>query len=226
MTDSHIHGILLAAGQGMRFGGGLPKQYQRLADGRSVIEASIEALLADRRVSGAMVALAPDDAHWDELSLSGDARIRTCEGGGERAMSVLNAVEALLRDHGAAEEDWVVVHDAARPFLSVDALTRLIEACLNSGDSAILAVEVADTVKRVDGDGRIVETLSRDTLRLAQTPQMAPLGLLRAALWQLLESGMVPSDEASALEACGNTVKVIEGDPRNRKITVPGDLPG
>ncbi|MEA5444409.1 2-C-methyl-D-erythritol 4-phosphate cytidylyltransferase [Gammaproteobacteria bacterium AB-CW1] len=220
-----IWAVVPAAGAGQRFGAGRPKQYLSLRPGLCILEATLQPLLADPRLHGIAVPLAPDDEYWDGLALSRDRRLHACEGGAERADSVLRGL-AHLRSLGAADEDWVLVHDAVRPWLTAGALSRLLDATLESGDAGILALPVVDTVKRVDEAGRIVETVPREQIWLAQTPQMARLGRLEQALSQQLAQGHWPTDEAAALEAAGETVRVVLGERGNIKITHSEDLKG
>lgn len=224
-SAARIWAVIPAAGSGRRFGADRPKQYLELQPGLSVLEASLRAVLSDSRVRGVMVAVAEDDTWWPTLPVTGNDRVWHCRGGEERAASVLAALRTLL-EQDAREDDWVLVHDAVRPWLSDEALGRLLDHCLSTGEAGILALSVVDTVKRVDGSGRIRETLPRERIRLAQTPQMALLGVLRDALSAQLEQGLQPTDEAGALEAAGWPVTVVEGEAGNRKITVPGDLEG
>jgi len=218
-----LWGLLPAAGVGRRFGGQRPKQYQLLADGRTLLEASVQALLDGADMAGVMVALAEPDPLWPAQAIADDDRVMHCAGGEERAHSVYQGLEALLAQ-GAADSDWVLVHDAARPGLSAGALQRLIEQCRRSGEGAILALPVRDTLKRSDANGRIVATVARDGLWQAQTPQMFPLGALRAALGQALAGTTPPTDEAAAMEAAGARVHLVMGELGNLKVTYPEDL--
>jgi 2-C-methyl-D-erythritol 4-phosphate cytidylyltransferase len=129
----------------------------------------------------------------------------------------------LLATEGA-EEDWVLVHDAARPCLPLESLTALIERARRSGEGVILAEPVADTLKQVGEDGQISGTVDRQSLWRAQTPQLFPLFALRAALGQCLEEGLSVTDEAMAMERAGEPVHVVEGPSSNIKVTVEADL--
>lgn len=218
-----LWGVVPAAGIGRRFGGEMPKQYLTLPSGISVLDSSIEALFADARVAGVMVALSADDRCWSSQQSASREAVMACTGGEERAHSVSNALKALMA--GPADvNDWVLVHDAARPGLPVEALTRLIDHCLDIGTGAILALPVRDTLKRCDANGRVESTLERDGLWQAQTPQMFPLGILLQALEAVLAGdSQPPTDEAAAMEAAGHEVSVVAGSWRNFKLTLAED---
>jgi 2-C-methyl-D-erythritol 4-phosphate cytidylyltransferase len=131
-------------------------------------------------------------------------------------------LELLLTQ--ATEEDWVLVHDAARPCLPLEALTALVERARLTGEGAILAEPVADTLKQVDDAGAVAGTVDRASLWRAQTPQLFPLFPLRAALGQCFEEGVSVTDEAMAMEHVGQPVHVVEGPSSNIKVTVEADL--
>lgn len=221
---TRIVAIVPAGGVGARAGASLPKQY-RLLRGEAMLRWAVRALLADARVSEVRVAVAPDDARAPGV-LSGLPRTicRPC-GGPTRAATVLGA----LRDAAPASDDWVLVHDAARPGLPRDALARLIDTCLEHGEGGLLAEPVADTVKRSCPGGsagepvRVQESVDRAGLWLAQTPQMFRAGALLAAL-EAAGAGTVVTDEASAMEAAGHRPLLVSGSRRNFKVTWPGDF--
>ncbi len=211
--------VVPAAGRGERFGSGRPKQYETLA-GRAVIEWSVSALLACRDVVGVMVALAGDDRHWSTLAIASDSRVHTCCGGRHRSDSVLAGLEAL-HELGADDGDPVLVHDAARPAVTVAA----IEALLSGGDGpsgGLLALPVADTLKREEA-GASVATADRSGLWAAQTPQMFPLGTLREALRDGQAQGVAVTDEAQAMERRGYRPRLVPGEAGNIKLTHRGD---
>ncbi|MDQ2068323.1 2-C-methyl-D-erythritol 4-phosphate cytidylyltransferase [Natronospira bacteriovora] len=228
MADSaRIWAVVPAAGIGRRFGGGIPKQYHPLPDGRSVLDASIDAVLADARIEGVMVALAATDTFWSRQHSARRPSVRCCTGGAERCDSVLNALRAL-RGQGADEDDWVLVHDAARPGLPAAALTALIDHCLATERGGILALPLRDTLKACDGQGHVQSTLPREGLWQAQTPQMFPLGRLESALAAAIDAAAagrnpMPGDEASAMEWAGQGVDVVAGSWRNVKLTFDED---
>lgn len=211
--------VVPAAGASRRVGGPVPKPYLTLL-GRSVLEHSLRALLAHPAIAGGVVVLAADDREWPRQPADLRQRVRATVGGRERCDSVLNGLRAL----DAEAEDWVLVHDAARPCLALEDLTRLIDACRDDATGGLLAVPVADTLKRAGEDGRTVETVPRERLWRAQTPQMFRLGALRRALEQALAAGEQPGDEATAMERAGHAPLLVEGSPFNIKITRPADL--
>ncbi|GAB3388909.1 2-C-methyl-D-erythritol 4-phosphate cytidylyltransferase [Lysobacter fragariae] len=221
MNDSGIWAVIPAAGRGTRFGGDVPKQYLHAA-GKPLIQHALEALLAHPRVAGAMVALAVDDAHWPGWDRLHSKPVLRCEGGGERADSVLAALRALPHDVG--DDALVLVHDAARPNLRGADIERLVAAAQANADGAILAAPVRDTLKRADAATRIVATQSRDGLWRALTPQAFRRGALTAALENARTAGVVVTDEAMAMERMGASPQLVEGREDNIKVTTPADL--
>lgn len=209
-----------AAGRGRRMAGvdAPPKQYLPLA-GRTVIEHALAPFLADPACQGAVVALAAGDERFGALPVARDPRLVTVVGGAERRDSVAAGL-AWLRSQVGAADPWVLVHDAARPCLPRADLARLLGALAGAPDGALLAVRVADTVKRAGGDGRVAATLPREGLYRAQTPQAARLGQLVAAL----AASPAATDEASALEGGGARPLLVAGSPANIKVTEPDDL--
>ena len=213
--------IVPAAGRGRRFGAGTPKQYQK-ALGLTLIEHSLKALLGHPDVDGAMVALGPDDPFWAGwLQLAGKP-IYTCLGGAERADSVLSALQAL--PDTVDEDQFVLVHDAARPCLRAMDLSRLIAIGKADPIGAILAAPVRDTIKRANAEGRIVMTESREPLWRALTPQMFRRGGLTRALQAAMRVGATVTDEAMAMERLGLKPMLVEGSEDNIKVTTPADL--
>ncbi|WP_427183703.1 2-C-methyl-D-erythritol 4-phosphate cytidylyltransferase [Bordetella bronchialis] len=213
--------LVPAAGVGARAlaagGDGIPKQYRPLA-GLPMLRHSVLALLSDPRVREVRVAVSPGDT-WVREAVAGLPRTvwRPC-GGATRAQTVANA----LADSGAAPDDWVLVHDAARPGLPAEALARLIDACLDDAVGGLLALPMRDTVKA--GAARVVRTVDRQELWLAQTPQMFRAGLLDSALRDAAERGFDVTDEASAIEAAGHAPLLVPGVMRNFKVTWPEDF--
>jgi 2-C-methyl-D-erythritol 4-phosphate cytidylyltransferase len=210
--------VMPAAGSGQRFGQELPKQYRPLA-GRTVIEYSLAPFLADSRCVGAVIAIAANDRRFAELALAQEPRLRTVTGGEQRADSVLSALESLQ----APDEDWVLVHDAARPCVSCGEIDALLAAAGTDAVGGLLAVPLADTLKR-ELSGRVRETPSRESLWRALTPQMFHLGALRSALQAARNAGRSPTDEAQALEWAGQQPVLVAGSPQNLKITTAADL--
>ena len=217
MTDCHsgLTAIVPAAGIGSRMGADCPKQYLTLA-GKTILEHTLGCLLSHPAIARVIVALAPHDEWFEQLAVAADPRILRVEGGVERAYSVLNALHV-------AEGKWVLVHDAARPCLCHGDLDKLIATAM-ACDGAILGSRVRDTMKRTDGAGNIVATVEREQLWHALTPQMFPTGTLKRALEEGLALGALITDEASAMERAGFTVKMVEGRADNIKVTRPEDL--
>lgn len=212
--------VVPAAGVGRRMGGERPKQYLPLG-GRMVIEHTLGRLLGHPLIQVVYVALSADDAWWVDCAYARHPEVRRVAGGGERCHSVLNALDALSAV--ASPHDWVLVHDAARPCLRVSDIERLIGELEGHPVGGLLAVPLHDTVKRAQG-GAVVETLPREALWRAYTPQMFRLGELREALSTALERGWLVTDEASALELAGRAPRLVEGHGDNIKITRPEDL--
>lgn len=207
-----------AAGSGQRFGRELPKQYMPLA-GRTVIECSLAPFLADARCAGIVIAIADADRRFGELAVAKEPRLRTVTGGEQRADSVLSGLQSLQ----AADDSWVLVHDAARPCVSRDEIEALLLAAGSDAVGGLLAVPLADTLKR-EQSGRVQETPSRESLWRALTPQMFRLGALRSALQAARRAGRSPTDEAQALEWAGQQPVLVAGSPQNLKVTTAADL--
>jgi 2-C-methyl-D-erythritol 4-phosphate cytidylyltransferase len=215
--------VMPAAGVGRRFGGA--KQFAPLNE-RTVLELALQPFVDDPQCLGGAIALSVDEPRRAELAARVPPRFALIDGGETRAQSVVNGLAALAAR--AAPTDWVLVHDAARPCLSAADLARLL-AGAEGAQGALLAIPVADTVKQaqpttVAEPARCAETLSREWLWLAQTPQMFALESLRAALAQALEHGRTPTDEAQAMEWQGVSARLIEARDGNIKITNAADL--
>lgn len=213
--------VVPAAGVGSRMGGEIPKQYLDLL-GRCVIDHTLERLLSHPLIEAVYIALTQTDGYWDETRFATDPRVVRVEGGAERCHSVLNALQSL--SNKADEDDWVLVHDAARPCLSQADLDRLIDRLRDHPVGGLLAVPVQDTLKRVSPAGEVASTEPRDELWRAYTPQMFRLSMLRDALTQAIEKGEMVTDDASAMELAGFSPLIVEGDVGNLKITRPADL--
>jgi 2-C-methyl-D-erythritol 4-phosphate cytidylyltransferase/2-C-methyl-D-erythritol 2,4-cyclodiphosphate synthase len=218
-TTMHVTAIIAAGGSGSRLGAPVPKQLLEVA-GRSLLRRSVEAFAAHPAISDVIVALPPALAAQPPAWLAG---VRIVTGGESRQDSVANAVDAVDE-----VSDVVLVHDAARPFVSREVITRAIEGALAHG-AAIAAVPVSDTVKRIarGADGPvIVETLPRDEIYLAQTPQAFTRDVLRAAVaaGRASAADAPATDEAMLAERAGHAVHVVAGDAANVKITTAGDL--
>jgi 2-C-methyl-D-erythritol 4-phosphate cytidylyltransferase len=213
------YALVPAAGNGARFGSAIPKQYLPLA-GRPMIHHALDALCRCPCIERVWVILSPNDAWWgtyDWSSLGVKLEALRC-GGATRAESVVNGLAAVGRV--VAEDDWMLVHDAARPGLSQALLARLCEALRDDPVGGLLAVPVADTLKRADAGQRAAATEPREGLWQAQTPQMFRYGLLRSAL----EARPALTDEAGALEAMGRRPLLVRADASNFKVTYPADL--
>jgi 2-C-methyl-D-erythritol 4-phosphate cytidylyltransferase len=212
--------VLVAAGRGERFGGSTPKQYASLL-GRPALSWSLAALLSSPAVDGVVVALAPGDRRWRRIAESRDPRVSTCAGGDRREASVSNALMALAPR--ARDDDWVIVHDAARPCLRREDLDKLVAATSRDPVGGLLAVPVPDTLKVDDGHGRSARTADRSRLWRALTPQIFRYGLLRRALALCVERERAVTDEASAIEALGLRPRLVPGRGDNIKLTSPAD---
>jgi 2-C-methyl-D-erythritol 4-phosphate cytidylyltransferase len=214
--------VIPAAGVGARMRADRPKQYLRLGE-RTVLEHTLDCFLGHPTLKGLVLCLAEDDPYWPGLVCAGDPRIARAVGGCERADSVLGGLLHLLT-LGAHEDDWVLVHDAARPNLSRDDLNLLLGELAEDPVGGLLAVPARDTLKRAGKDGRVRETIDRSVIWQAYTPQMFRLGQLHRSLADALVSRANITDEASALEWAGFAPRLIEGRADNLKITRPEDL--
>lgn len=211
--------LLPAAGVGARMGAGHPKQYLDI-HGQPMIWHAIRAFHDHPRIAGVYVVISPEDGWWTDYDWSTFSRLVVLRrGGATRGQSVLNGLKAMEGE--VAEADWVLVHDAARPCLSRELLDRLFAELEGDPVGGILAAPVADTLKREGEAGRIGQTVSREKLWGAQTPQMFPRALLTRAL---LRAGTAVTDEASAVEALGLAPRLVESDLTNLKVTYPRDL--
>lgn len=206
-----------AAGVGARMAADRPKQFLTLR-GRPLLYWSIRALLAREDLHGCVVALPASDTE-PSLDLP-DSRLAFCAGGATRGASVLAGLDALA----AAPEDWVLVHDGARPCLDSESLDALIQHVRQSGIGGLLAEPVTDTLKQADASQRVVATVPRDGLWRAQTPQMFRYGDLREALRAAIADGATITDEASAMERQGHPVQLVAGSAVNLKVTHGPDL--
>lgn len=214
--------VVPAAGVGARMRADRPKQYLRLGE-RTVLEHTLGCFLGHPTLKGLVVCLAEDDPYWPGLACAHDPRIARAAGGCERADSVLNGLLHLL-SLGAQADDWVLVHDAARPNLARADLDLLLGELAEDPVGGLLAVPARDTLKRADRSGRVRETIDRSVIWQAYTPQMFRLGQLQRSLADALVSRAVITDEASALEWAGHAPRLVEGRADNLKITRPEDL--
>ena len=219
-TDAGLWCVVPAAGRGSRFGGDIPKQYLPL-HGKPLLLLTLERLAAHPRIAGLMVSVSADDRRWPGISLCAGKPVLTTVGGAQRSDSVLAGLRALrgkLRD-----EDFVLVHDAARPCVSVEDIDRLIDLGVPAG-GALLAAPLRDTLKRADASGRVEATEAREARWRALTPQLFRLGELVAALESAQAAGIEATDEAMAMERIGHRPLLVEGAESNIKVTTPADL--
>lgn len=220
LNNRKLWAIIPAAGSGRRFSATELKQYQMI-HGATVLEHSVHRL-NELPLAGYVLALSADDDIAPSLNLDSRSSAHFCVGGEERVNSVLNALNYLLSI--ADPEDWVLVHDAARPCVTAASLIALVQAAVQHQCSAILAVPVRDTLKQVLQVPRINKTVSREQLWQAQTPQISSIATLKKALDQALADAVLVTDEASALEYMSVPVHVVQGRSDNIKITYPDDL--
>ncbi|MCR2747560.1 2-C-methyl-D-erythritol 4-phosphate cytidylyltransferase [Limnobacter parvus] len=220
-------GLVPAGGAGRRFGGKTPKQYAILG-AHTVLEHSVQALLADPRVEKVFVVVAQGDSTAESL-FEGNLQVKCLPvAGAERANTVLNALNHLLQNFMVNETDWILVHDAARPGLSPIALKTLMDQASEHVVGGLLAVPVADTLKRVvvaeEGEVIAQHTVPRDQLWAAQTPQMFRAQALNMAISECLYKGLALTDDASAIETMGIGPLIVPGHVENMKITQADDL--
>jgi 2-C-methyl-D-erythritol 4-phosphate cytidylyltransferase len=211
--------IVPAAGVGKRMQADRPKQYLELA-GKTVIEHTLSRLLQSDVFAAIAVAVSEEDPYWPDLAVSQHKNIITAPGGKERADSVLSGLKAIREQ--ASDDDWVLVHDAARPCITAADIHHLIDSLVNDNVGGILALASPDTLKQVQGHS-ITGTMDRSHIWRALTPQMFRYGMLKTALEQTQGNPAI-TDDASALELQGMQPKIVEGRPDNIKITRPEDL--
>ncbi|MBB5019653.1 2-C-methyl-D-erythritol 4-phosphate cytidylyltransferase [Chitinivorax tropicus] len=213
--------LLPAAGSGSRMASAIPKQYLPLA-GQPVLRHTVQAFMIHPAIDRIVVVISPEDEWFDEYDwqfAQSKLTVLRC-GGASRAESVRNGLQAIAPV--MADSSWVLVHDAARPCLAQADLSRLLQTLADDPVGGILAVPVADTLKRAGEGQQVVETVPRDGMWQAQTPQMFRHGVLSKALSGELDAGV--TDEASAIERLGYAPRLVAGSARNLKITFPADL--
>lgn len=213
--------IIPAAGVGRRMASDIPKQYLTL-NGKTVIEHSLSLFDAHESVSEIVLAISKNDEYWPSLNVNLSKPLHIVNGGKERCDSVLNGL--IFLEGIANENDWVLVHDAARPCLRVDDLTLLLSELQQHDIGGILAVPVRDTMKRSDSNNIIKETVERENLWHALTPQMFRFKILKDSIESALNKNKSVTDEASAVELAGFQPVLIQGHADNLKITRPEDL--
>lgn len=219
--DSRLWVVIPAAGVGRRIGSDIPKQYLQLHD-RSVIDITLSRFINHQNISGIVVALSDNDEWWPDSDYADHSKVIRVSGGAERSDSVSNGLSRLLEI--ADPNDWVLVHDAARPCFRNSDLDLLIESLSDQPVGGLLGVPVHDTIKRTDHNASVQQTVDRSSLWHAYTPQMFRLGLLHQALLIAKEKGQAVTDDASAMELAGFEPIMIEGHADNIKITRPEDL--
>jgi 2-C-methyl-D-erythritol 4-phosphate cytidylyltransferase len=224
-VTSRLFALIPCAGTGSRSGSAMPKQYRTVA-GRDLLHYSLAAFDACSEFAQTLVVIAPDDSHFDARRFGGlRFAVRRC-GGASRQASVFNGLNALA-EFGARDDDWVLVHDAARPGITPALIRSLVGAVKDDAIGGIMALPVADTLKRVSpeaGAARIARTESREGLWQAQTPQMFRVGMLRDAIRLAQQEGHDLTDEASAIEWLGHSPRLVQGSLRNFKVTYPEDF--
>ncbi|MGQ2966961.1 2-C-methyl-D-erythritol 4-phosphate cytidylyltransferase [Methylophilus sp.] len=217
---ARYHVLIPGAGHGARMQSETPKQYL-LLNGKPILQHAIDIFEGIEQVASITIVVAKDDAFWQPALLSHCKKTRVVDCGGEtRAASVLNGLQAMADE--VAAQDWILVHDAARPGIDQTMIGRLIKAISASEIGGLLALPLADTLKRADAHGLIDETIPRHQLWQAQTPQMFRHADLQQALSTHLHRQ--PTDEAQAMEWMGHQPKLVLGDLKNMKVTYPQDL--
>ncbi|WLI87499.1 2-C-methyl-D-erythritol 4-phosphate cytidylyltransferase [Massilia sp. R2A-15] len=209
--------LIPAAGVGARMAADGPKQYLPIA-GKPMLRHTIDAFLSSERISHTFVVVSSDDGQIDSVAPRDGVSVLRC-GGATRMESIQNGLQAMAGT--VREDDWILVHDAARPGLNGALIDKLVDEVGAHPVGGLLALPVVDTVKRAAGD--TVATISRDGLWLAQTPQMFRFRLLRDALAAASDAAAI-TDDASAVEAMGHAPMLVEGHPRNLKVTLPRDI--
>ena len=222
-----IWAIVPAAGIGKRMQSDIPKQYMSL-NGHPVIEHTINALLQNQNISGLVIALRSDDVYWDKVNITSQKPLLRITGGKERADSVLNAINALFNNEQFnADLDWVMVHDAVRPCLRQSDINKLVTE-VDDANGGLLALPVRDTIKRQNSNNAafvtVNETVDRENLWHALTPQYFPALKLKNALEQAQQNNLLITDESSAMEFAGFSPRLVTGNEDNIKITRPDDL--
>lgn len=222
MTSARYFGLIPAAGIGARMGSAIPKQYAEIG-GKPMLMHVLDTFVHASVIAHTFVVVSPDDGYIDGTLAasalhdhSGMSVLRV--GGATRQDSVLHGLRTIRAQ--VHDDDWILVHDAARPGLDAVLIKRLIDAVKDDEVGGLLALPVVDTLKRADPQQRVAQTVPREQLWSAQTPQMFRYGLLRRAL----EQAVNVTDEAGAIEALGLTPKLVEGSTRNFKVTLPHDV--
>jgi 2-C-methyl-D-erythritol 4-phosphate cytidylyltransferase len=217
--------VLPAAGSGQRMQSLLPKQYHAV-DGVTLLQLTLERVAANPLFSRVVLVLAADDQHWarveNNLAPAVKAKLLVVTGGAERFNSVANALSALTSE--AAPDDWILVHDVVRPCLRFSDIEKLVTTLSSEVAGGLLAVPLRDTLKESNDDSRVARTLDRSRFWLAATPQMFRYSILTKAMENAIRNSLHITDEASAVEALGLPVTLVQGRADNIKVTYPEDL--
>jgi 2-C-methyl-D-erythritol 4-phosphate cytidylyltransferase len=218
-----VWAVIPASGIGHRMQSELPKQYLPLIN-KTIVEHTLDRLLSHPEVAGAVVVLSATDQYWANLNYQSQSKkpLIFAEGGVLRHQSVFNGLEKLYAD--VSQDCYALVHDAVRPLVAIKDLDRVIDAARQHSGGALLGVPVADTIKQLNVDGNINQTISRTGLWRAFTPQIFKADLLREALTFVIENKIEITDDASAVEAIGQSPRLVLGSAENIKITLPEDL--
>lgn len=219
-SSPKVYAMIVAAGTGSRYGADIPKQYLKAA-GKTIVQHSVAKLVNSKYINDCQLVISTEDTVAKSLTWAGP--IRFCFGGDERWKSVFAGVKAI-ENTGAKPDDFVLIHDAARPCVMSDDIDAVITTALTERYGAILATPVADTLKKVDDMGIIVKTADRADLWQAQTPQVFRLKYLKQVLLEVEAKGLSITDEASGFEQLGFPIRIVEGSRTNIKLTYPSDL--
>ena len=222
MPKSYKYWVIIpAAGTGQRMGGDTPKQYVSVC-GKTVIEHTINNFIDRKEIESICVSISKSDKYWSTLPISKNKKIITTVGGSERYQSVYNGLSAIKDE--ADNDDWVLVHDAVRPCLTKSVIDRLITEISSDVVGGILALPCTETMKRINDRNQIEETVNRESIWRAQTPQMFKYGKLFSAIKKVIDENIFITDEAMAMEFSNYKPVVILGDENNIKITHKIDL--
>lgn len=219
--------VIPAAGSGKRMGLSRPKQYLPLL-GKTVIEHTVSRLLSSEYIAGVILALSKDDATWKTLSLAQNENVLCVEGGAERIYSVKNGLlkfQNMCKENPDELSDWVLVHDAVRPCVSTSDIEHLINSLWSHPVGGLLASPVVDTLKQVDGENNVLDTLDRSLYWRAQTPQMFKATVLLDGIERAISTNFIATDESSIIESMGLQSKVVKASADNLKLTYQEDLP-
>ncbi len=221
MSEAVCWALIPAAGTGSRMDADRPKPYLTIND-KTIIEHALRPFCEHEAICGIVVVTAAADAYWPHLALAGHEKISRADGGQQRCHSVLNGLLALERQ--ADKDDWVLVHDAARPCITPADIDRLIDTLTGHPVGGALGVPVTDTMKRTNAEREVIETVAREQLWHAMTPQMFRLGRLKAALQQAMDDNVIVTDEMQAMERLGMRPKLIACGRHNIKVTHAEDV--